>query len=95
LADAVKTSHADAAALAAMTAACHVHHLIPRAQGGTTSLTNCVLPCPFHHLVVIHQRGWTLVLNADGTTTATSPDRLRTWPSHGPPLEQDPPATAA
>jgi len=26
-------------------AACHVHHIIPRSQGGPTSLTNCILLC--------------------------------------------------
>jgi hypothetical protein len=33
-------------------------------------LGNCVLLCRFHHLIVIHRWGWTLVLNPDGTTTA-------------------------
>jgi hypothetical protein len=31
--------------------------------------------------------GWALALNADGTTTATSPDGRRTYRSHGPPGE--------
>jgi Domain of unknown function (DUF222)/HNH endonuclease len=65
--------------------ACHVHHLIPRAQGGTTALTNLALACSFHHLIAIHRWGWTLALNGDGTTTATSPDRTRILHSHGPP----------
>jgi hypothetical protein len=66
-------------------AACHVHHLIFKSNGGRTSLTNCALLCAFHHLVVIHRWGWTLVLNPDGTTTATSPhgDVLH---SHSPPV---------
>jgi hypothetical protein len=71
-------------------AACHVHHLIPRAKGGPTTLTNVVLMCAFHHLIVIHRWGWTLALNGDGTTTATSPDGHRVFRSHGPPT-----ATAA
>ncbi len=50
---------------------CHVHHLIPRAEGGATSLENCILVCTFHHLVAIHRWGWRLTLNPDGTTTAT------------------------
>jgi hypothetical protein len=66
-------------------AACQVHHLIPRSQGGTTSLTNLVLLCPFHHLIMIHRSGWNLALNGDGTTTATSPDGQRTFHSHSPP----------
>jgi hypothetical protein len=65
-------------------AACHVHHIVPRSQGGTTSLTNCVLLCSFHHLIMVHRWGWTIALNADGTTTATSPDG-RITRSHSPP----------
>jgi hypothetical protein len=68
--------------------ACHIHHLTPRSRGGATALGNLVPMCEFHHLVVIHQWGWTLSLNADGTTTATSP--------HGRTLhDHDPPAHAA
>lgn len=63
---------------------CHVHHVIPRADGGHTSLGNCVLACSFHHLIAIHRWGWTLSLNPDGTTTATGPDG-RTLHSHAPP----------
>jgi Domain of unknown function (DUF222)/HNH endonuclease len=54
-------------------AACHVHHIVPRSQGGPTSLANCLLLCSFHHLIMIHRWGWQITLNADGTTTATSP----------------------
>ena len=55
---------------------CHVHHIIPRAEGGTTSLQNCILGCGFHHLIVIHRWGWQLTLSADGTTTAVHPPGL-------------------
>jgi len=65
--------------------ACHIHHIIPRAAGGPTALSNLVTLCAFHHLIVIHRWGWTLRLHADGTTTATSPDGRRTFDSHGPP----------
>ena len=34
---------------------------------------------------MIHRWGWTITLNADGTTTMTSPDKQRTQHSHGPP----------
>ncbi len=64
--------------------ACHVHHIIPRSQGGTTSLTNCLLLCSFHHLILVHRWGWTIRLNPDGTTTVTSPDG-RILRSHSPP----------
>jgi hypothetical protein len=33
----------------------------------------------------VHRWGWTLALNPDGTTTATSPDGKRILRSHGPP----------
>ena len=39
----------------------------------------------FHHQVVIHKWGWTLVLNPDGTTTAWNPDKTKILHSHGPP----------
>ena len=35
-------------------AACEVHHLTHKADGGTTSVTDCALFCTFHHQVVIH-----------------------------------------
>ena len=49
--------------------ACEVHHTKHKAHGGTTSVKDCVLLCPFHHQIVIHRWGWTLVVNPDGTTT--------------------------
>jgi hypothetical protein len=42
--------------------------------------------CAFHHLIVIHSWGWTLRLNADGTTTATGPDG-RILRDHDPPRQ--------
>ena len=71
-------------------AACHPHHIVPRAQGGPTCLTNLMLLCSFHHLIAIHRWGWGIVLHPDGTVTATSPDGDKTLHSHGPP-----PAAAA
>ena len=41
--------------------ACEVHHTKHKADGGKTSVKDCVLLCPFHHQVVIHRWGWTLV----------------------------------
>jgi hypothetical protein len=66
-------------------AACEVHHVKHKADGGHTSLQGCVLLCSFHHQVVIHRWGWTLTLNPDGTTTAWNPDRTKVLHSHGPP----------
>jgi len=65
--------------------ACEVHHVKHQSDGGPTSLTGCVLLCHFHHQVMIHRRGWTLVVNPDGTTTAWSKDKTRVLHSHGPP----------
>jgi Domain of unknown function (DUF222) len=65
--------------------ACQVHHLRHQAHGGPTSVKDCVLLCFFHHQVCIHQRGWTMALNPDGTTTARSPDKKKVLHSHGPP----------
>jgi Domain of unknown function (DUF222) len=73
---------------------CDIHHLIPRARGGPTSLPNLVPLCAFHHLTAIHRWGWALTLHPDGTTTATSPDGHRTLHSHSPP-GHDPPSQAA
>jgi hypothetical protein len=50
--------------------ACEVHQATHKAHGGKTSVTDCVLLCRFHHQVVIHRWGWTLVVNPDGTTSA-------------------------
>jgi Domain of unknown function (DUF222) len=65
--------------------ACEVHHTKHKANGGTTSVTDCVLLCTFHHQVAIHRWGWTLVLNPDGTTTAWNKDKTKVLHSHGPP----------
>jgi hypothetical protein len=66
-------------------AACDVHHVRHKADGGQTSLGNCLLLCRFHHLIVIHRWGWTLILNPDGTTTAWNKDKTKVLHSHSPP----------
>ena len=66
--------------------ACQVHHTKHKANGGPTSVKDCVLLCWFHHQVVIHRWGWTLVLNPDGTTTAWNKDKTKMLHSHGPPV---------
>ncbi|HEY1617796.1 MAG TPA: HNH endonuclease, partial [Streptosporangiaceae bacterium] len=66
-------------------AACQVHHTTHKANGGKTSLTGCVLLCHYHHQVMIHRLGWTLVVNPDGTTTAWNKDKTKVLHSHGPP----------
>jgi len=65
--------------------ACEVHHVRHKSNGGPTSVKDCVLLCTFHHQVVIHRWGWTLVLNPDGTTTAWNKDKTKVLHSHSPP----------
>ena len=65
--------------------ACEVHHTKHKANGGKTSVKDCVLLCPFHHQIVIHRWGWTLVVNPDGTTTAWNKNKTKVLHSHGPP----------
>ena len=66
--------------------ACQVHHTRHKADGGPTSVKDCVLLCWFHHQIAIHRWGWTLVLNPDGTTTAWNKDKTKELHSHGPPV---------
>ncbi len=66
-------------------AACEVHHITHLADGGKTSVDGCALYCFFHHHVAIHQWGWKVTLNPDGTTTARSPDGTKIFHSHSPP----------
>jgi Domain of unknown function (DUF222) len=65
--------------------ACQVHHVVLKSQGGKTSVRECALLCFYHHEVVIHRWGWTLVVNGDGTTTAWNKDKTKILRSHGPP----------
>jgi hypothetical protein len=66
-------------------AACEVHHLRHKGRGGETSLENCILLCWYHHHIVIHRMGWTLVRHPDGTTTAWNRDKTKVLRSHSPP----------
>jgi hypothetical protein len=66
--------------------ACEVHHTTHKADGGKTSVRDCVLLCSFHHQIAIHRWGWTLILNPDGTTTAWNKDKTKVLHSHGPPV---------
>jgi len=65
-------------------AGCEAHHVVHRAEGGRTSLTNLKDYCWWHHHVVLHQLGWTLTAHADGTSQVTSPAG-KIIRSHGPP----------
>jgi hypothetical protein len=65
--------------------ACDVHHTRHKADGGQTSLKDCILLCRFHHQIVIHRWGWTLIVNPGGTTTAWNKDKTKVLHSHSPP----------
>jgi hypothetical protein len=65
-------------------AGCEAHHVVHRADGGHTSLTNLKDYCWWHHHVVLHQLGWTLTVHPDGTSQITSPAG-KTIRSHSPP----------
>jgi hypothetical protein len=63
---------------------CEPHHVMHRADGGHTSLTNLKDYCWWHHHVVLHELGWQLTVHPDGTSQVTSPDG-KTISSHRPP----------
>jgi Domain of unknown function (DUF222) len=63
---------------------CDTHHLKHKADGGETSVGECVLLCQFHHDICIHRWGWQLILHPDGTTTAHGPNG-QVIHSHSPP----------
>ena len=65
-------------------AGCEPHHVVHRADGGHTSLTNLKDYCHWHHHVVLHQMGWKLTVHPDGTSQVKSPGG-KIIRSHGPP----------
>ena len=63
---------------------CEAHHLIHWLDGGPTDLANLVLLCRAHHRAV-HEGGWQLSRQPDGTLAATPPHRRhRTARRHDP-----------
>jgi Domain of unknown function (DUF222) len=65
-------------------AGCEPHHVIHRADGGRTSLTNLKDYCYWHHHVVLHELGWELTVHPDGTSQVKSPGG-KIIRSHSPP----------
>ncbi|MGZ4126080.1 MAG: HNH endonuclease signature motif containing protein [Actinomycetota bacterium] len=51
----------------------HAHHIVWWERGGRTDLDNLVLLCSFHHRLV-HEYGWTLARQRDGTVEWFRPD---------------------
>jgi Domain of unknown function (DUF222) len=66
-------------------AACDVHHIVHKKNGGKTSVSSCVLLCQYHHDVCIHRQGWTFTLHPDGSTEARGPGG-KVLSSHAPPV---------
>jgi Domain of unknown function (DUF222) len=71
---------------------CEAHHVVHRADGGPTSLANLKGYCWFHHHIVLHQLGWVLTANPDGTSQVKSPAGKTIRSHHPPPSPDDPPA---
>lgn len=68
-------------------AACDVHHVKHKKDGGPTSVKDCILLCQYHHDICIHRWGWEIELLPDGSVRAYGPagQLIR---SHGPPGNQ-------
>src|SRR5579862_8264273 len=64
--------------------ACEPHHVVHRQDGGHTSLAGLKLYCHWHHHVVLHEMGWQLTVNPDGTSEVKSPGG-KIIRSHSPP----------
>ena len=70
-------------------AACDVHHLTHKKDGGPTSVQDCALFCKFHHHICIHVEGWQVILHPDGTFEAISPDGKQTLRKQPPTADPD------
>jgi len=62
----------------------HAHHIEHWLHGGQTSLDNLVMLCTFHHHLV-HEGGWRVTADSDGTLSYHSPVGL--WRTPWPPWE--------
>jgi hypothetical protein len=68
-------------------AACDVHHVRHKKNGGPTSVKDCLLLCQFHHDICVHRWGWEIELLPDGSVKAYGPQG-QLIRSHGPPTAQ-------
>lgn len=62
------------------------HHVVWWRRGGRTDLDNLLLVCMFHHRLV-HEHGWTVTRERDGTTRWFHPDGRRYQVGPAPPPE--------
>ncbi len=73
------------------------HHIVWWERGGSTDLDNLVLVCTFHHKLV-HEYGWGIKRDHDGTLRWFHPDGRRYRAGPGPPgqgVERQPVLSAA
>jgi hypothetical protein len=63
---------------------CEAHHVVHWADGGHTGLDGLKNYSWWHHHVMLHQLGWTLIVHPDGTSQVTSPTG-KIIRSHSPP----------
>ncbi len=72
------------------------HHVLWWRHGGRTDLENLLLICSFHHRLV-HEHGWSVRRDADGTARWFRPDRTRyrAGPSPGADADDQPPIAVA
>jgi hypothetical protein len=63
------------------------HHIRHWEQGGPTELDNLILICFFHHKLV-HEYGWRIMRERDGTVTWFRPNGKRYRPGPGPPAAE-------
>ena len=64
---------------------CEHHHTIHRAHGGHTAVRLIGLFCWWHHNRLIHDFGWSVTIEPDGTMTSRTPDGSIYKRSHPPP----------
>jgi hypothetical protein len=57
---------------------CRIHHVRPWEQGGRTDLADLAPVCEVHHHLV-HEGGWTLLMDPDRTATWIRPDGEVYW----------------
>ena len=63
------------------------HHIVWWERGGPTELENLLLVCGFHHRLV-HEHGWGVRRDRDGTVRWFSPDGRSYVAGPGPPRER-------
>jgi hypothetical protein len=57
-----------------------IHHKTPWVQGGRTDQDNLIVLCWFHHQVVVHERGFHIIIHKTGRIRFAKPD------TRGPPI---------